>query len=243
MLFLAGVAALGFMIGLSKSGLSGLGALITPLLSLALPNVALAVGAALPMLIVGDVFAIYTYRGEWDSRLVRRLLPGALLGVAAGTLLLTSLPGPVLRLGLAAFTLLVVAYRYAGDVIRRLRYQPRDWHGPAAGTLTGLASALFNIGGPPFNAYMLLQQLAPRTFVATTAIFFGLLNVVKVPGFLAARVIDLPLLASMWPAFVLIPIGSLAGRALVVRINPHLFNGLVAALLVVTSALLVWQSL
>jgi uncharacterized protein len=239
---ISAMAALGFMIGLSKSGLTGMGALVTPILSLAMPTVVLAVGVSLPMLIVGDAFAIYAYRGEWDWKLVRRLLPGALLGVLAGTLLLTNLPTRALQLGLALFTLVVVAYRFVGDVIRQLRYRPQPWHGPAAGTLTGIASALFNVGGPPFNAYMLLQKLPPRTFVATTAIFFGMLNLMKVPGFLMAGVIDLPLLTSMWWVFVFIPLGSLAGRELIKHIDHRMFEAVIVLLLLLTSALLIWQS-
>jgi uncharacterized protein len=127
--------------------------------------------------------------------------------------------------------------------VQRLRYQPRAWHGPAAGVLTGIASALFNSGGPPFNAYLLLQNTRPRTFVATTAIFFALLNLIKVPGFLWARVIDLPLLASVWWVFAFIPVGILLGRALIQRIHQRAFEWLVMAMLVGASGLLMWQGL
>lgn len=236
------VALLGFMIGLTKGGLSGLGPLLTPMLSLVLPNVALAVGVILPMLIVGDIFAVYAYRGEWDTPLVKRLLPGAIVGAVAGTLLLANLPAGLVRVSLAIFTLLLVVYKLASQSIERLRYQPRPWHALVAGGLTGVASALFNIGGPPFNAYLLLNNTTPRTFVATTAIFFFLLNLIKVPGFLLARVIDLPLLASFWWVFVFIPLGSWAGRELVKRLNRQVFEWLVILLLVGASLLLLWPA-
>jgi hypothetical protein len=54
------IALLGFFIGLTKGGSNTLGALLTPVLSLVLP-VSTAVGVLLPMLVVGDAFAIYTY--------------------------------------------------------------------------------------------------------------------------------------------------------------------------------------
>ncbi len=236
------IALLGVMIGLAKGGLQGLGALLTPMLSLVLPP-ALAVGVILPMLMVGDVFAVYLYRGEWDTGLVRRLLPGAVVGALLGTFLLTSLPGNATRIGLALVTLLAVVYKLVSGAIQRWRYQPRPWHAPAAGLVTGVASALFNLGGPPFNAYLLLQNTSPRTFVATTAIFFALLNVIKVPGFLWARVIDLPLLTSVWWVFLFIPVGILLGRELIKRLNQPVFEWLVMGLLVATSLLLLWQGL
>ena len=236
------IALLGVMIGLAKGGLQGLGALLTPLLSLVLPP-ALAVGVILPMLMVGDAFAVYLYRGEWDTALVRRLLPGAVVGALVGTFLLTRLPGNAMRVGLALFTLLAVGYKLVSSAIHRWRYQPRPWHAPTAGLVTGVASALFNLGGPPFNAYLLLQNTSPRTFVATTAIFFALLNLIKVPGFLWARVIDLPLLASVWWVFLFIPVGILLGRELIKRLNQPVFEWLVMGLLVATSLLLLWQGL
>jgi uncharacterized protein len=54
------IALLGFFIGLTKGGSNTLGGLLTPVLSLVLP-VSTAVGVLLPMLVVGDAFAIYTY--------------------------------------------------------------------------------------------------------------------------------------------------------------------------------------
>ncbi len=60
------IAVLGFMIGVAKGGFNALGALLTPILSLVLP-VSLAVGALLPMLIVGDAFAGLPRTGKVDE--------------------------------------------------------------------------------------------------------------------------------------------------------------------------------
>jgi uncharacterized protein len=237
------IAVLGLTTGLAKGGLQGLGPLLTPLLSLVLPDVKLAVGVMLVILIAADAFAVYTYRGQWDWSLVRRLLPGAVVGVLAGTYLITRLPGNATRIALALFTLLAVVYKIASGTIKQLRYQARGWHAPAAGTLTGLASALFNSGGPPFNAYLLLQNTPPRTFVATTAIFFAVLNLIKVPGFLLTGVIDLQFLASIWWVFLFIPVGIVLGRELITRLNQQVFEWLVMLMLVATSLVLLWQGL
>ena len=133
--YVAGVIAiLGFMIGLAKGGLGGLGALLTPLLALVLP-VALAVGVLLPMLMVGDVFALYMYWKEWDLDLVKRMLPAGVVGALAGTVLLAWLPPDGLRILLGIFVLVVVAYKFLSDRIQAIRYEPRAWHAPAAGTV------------------------------------------------------------------------------------------------------------
>ena len=100
----------------------------------------------------------------------RMLLPGA-LGALAGTALLTLLAPNALRLALAVFVLLLVGYKLLSDRLQQWRYSDSPWHAPAAGAMAGLASGLFNNGGPPFNAYLLLLQLPPRTFIATATIF------------------------------------------------------------------------
>lgn len=228
------IAILGFMIGFAKGGFNALGALLTPILALVLP-VASAVGVLLPMLIVGDVFAVYMYWKEWDLSLVKRMLPAGIIGALAGTFLLSSVSPDGLRVVLGLFVLVSVAYKFLSDRIQSMRYQPRLWHAPAAGLLSGVASGMFNSGGPPFNSYLLLQKLQARPFIATTAIFFALLNLIKVPGFLYTGVLDLPMLFSLWWVLLFIPLGIWVARMTIVRLSPAAFEWIVIILLIFSS--------
>lgn len=228
------IAILGFMIGLAKGGFGGLGALLTPILALVLP-VALAVGVLLPMLMVGDAFAVYMYWKEWDLDLVKRMLPAGTIGAIAGTFLLARLPPDGLRTVLGIFVLLLIAYRFISDRIQGLRYEPRPWHAPAAGLLAGVASGMFNNGGPAFNSYLLLQKLRARPFIATSAIYFALLNLIKVPGFLYTGVLNLPLLFSLWWVFLFIPVGIWVARITLTRISPSAFEWIIIVLLIFSS--------
>lgn len=235
------VALLGFLIGVTKGGFNVLGALLTPLLSLILP-VSSAVGVLLPMLIVGDAFAVYSYWNEWDGPLVRRMLPAGVAGALVGTFLLTKLSPNALRVALAVFVLFIVAYKFLSERLQRWRYQPQGWHAPAAGALAGVASGMFNNGGPAFNSYLLLQKMRPRPFIATTALFFAILNWLKVPGFLFTGVLNVPMLLSLWWVFLFIPVGIATARWLVTRLDAQAFEWIVVALLLLASALLIWQS-
>lgn len=228
------IALLGFMIGFAKGGFNALGALLTPILALVLP-VASAVGVLLPMLIVGDVFAVYTYWKEWDSDLVKRMLPAGIVGALAGTFLLASVSPDGLRIVLGLFVLASVAYKFLSDRIQSMRYQSRLWHAPAAGFLSGVASGMFNSGGPPFNSFLLLQKLKARPFIATTAIYFALLNLFKMPGFLYTGVMDLPLLFSLWWVFLFIPLGIWVARFSITRLSSSAFESIVIILLVFSS--------
>jgi len=235
------IAILGFMIGFAKGGFGGLGALLTPILALVLP-VASAVGVLLPMLMVGDVFAVYMYWKEWDLDLVKRMLPAGIVGALVGTFLLSSVPPDGLRIILALFVFASVAYKFLSDRIQAIRYEPKRWHAPAAGLLSGVASGMFNSGGPPFNSYLLLQKLQARPFIATTAIYFALLNLIKVPGFLYTGVLNLPLLFSLWWVFLFIPVGIWVARLTLTRLSPSAFEWIIIILLIFSSLWLLWQS-
>ena len=240
--YVAGVIAfLGFMIGFAKGGFGGLGALLTPILALVLP-VASAVGVLLPMLMVGDVFAVYMYWREWDFDLVRRMLPAGIVGALTGTFLLSSVSPDGLRIILGIFVLISVAYKFLSDRIQAIRYEPRPWHAPAAGLLSGVASGMFNSGGPPFSSYLLLQKLQARPFIATSALFFALLNLIKVPGFLYTGILNVSLLLSLWWVFPFIPIGIWVARVTLTRLSPSAFEWIIVVLLIFSSLWLFWQS-
>lgn len=234
------IAILGFMIGIAKGGFGGLGALLTPLLALVLP-VASAVGVLLPMLMVGDAFAVTMYWKEWDFDLVKRMLPAGVVGAIAGTALLSWLSPDGLRIILGIFVLILVAYKFLSDRLQSMRYAPKTWHAPAAGFVAGVASGMFNNGGPTFSSYLLLQKLAARPFIATSAIYFALLNIIKVPGFLYTGVLDLPLLFSLWWVFPFIPLGIWVARLTLTRVSPSAFEWIIIVLLIFSSLWLLLQ--
>ena len=75
------------IVGMAKGGFSGLGALATPLLALALPPVT-AAAILLPVLLVQDVVSVWSFRRTWDRWIVAWMLPGAVAGVAVAARLL-----------------------------------------------------------------------------------------------------------------------------------------------------------
>ncbi|XWX04105.1 sulfite exporter TauE/SafE family protein [Aggregatilineales bacterium SYSU G02658] len=235
------LALAAFMIGLSKGGLGGPVpvALTAPLLSLVLPP-AQAVGIVLPLLLFADAFALYFYWQTWDMRYIRAMLPLGVIGALAGTALLVTLPGAVLGRVIGVLTLIAVVYRVMQPRLKALAYQPRRWHGPAAGGLSGFASALANAGAPPFTAYLLMQpSMTPLSFIGTTTLFFAVINALKVPGYLASGVTDLSMLAQTPLVLVLIPLGVWLGRAAVQRMNARLFEQIMLTALFIISLYLI----
>ena len=73
------------IMGVAKAGFGGgIGLIATPLLALVLP-VSDAAALMLPLLIACDGFALNHYIKSFDSRSIKRLLPGALVGISVGT--------------------------------------------------------------------------------------------------------------------------------------------------------------
>lgn len=213
------------LLGLSKGGLGGPvpGALVAPLLSSAMP-VSQAVGLTLPLFMLGDAFALPVYWRKWEARHIRLMLPAAVVGIVMGILLLATLPDLVLRRLLGLFSLVAVLYKLASDSLPRLAYQPRDWHGYLAGWASGFSSALANAGAPPFTAYLLLQRVTPTAFIGTSILFFALVNLVKLPGFLAAHVLDLRQLLEVAWVVPVIPLGVWLGRRALLWIDAQTFE-------------------
>lgn len=230
------------LIGFSKGGLGGpLPVTLTaPLLSVAMP-MSSAVGLVLPLLIFADLFALQAYWRKWDMRYIRLMLPAGLVGVAMGVLLLGVLKDQdrTLRVIVGVFTLIAVLYKLASDSLRQIAYTPRDWHGVLAGWAAAFVSSLANSGAPPWTAYMLLQKVPPLPFIGTTTLFFAIVNALKLPGFLASGVVDVPQLISVLWVLPIIVFAVFAGRWLLYRVNRVAFERMMLVLLVLAGVYLI----
>jgi uncharacterized membrane protein YfcA len=228
-------------IGLSKGGFGGpvLVSFLTPILSQVMPATQ-AVGLVLPLLIIGDVIAVWIYWKQWDMQQVKLMLPLAIIGILIGSGLLLVLAEShqdlVMRRILGAFTLLFVIYRIVSSQLQNVYYVPRKWHGQLAGWASGFGSALANLGSPPFTAYMLMQDVSPTIFIGTSTLFFFIVNVLKLPmTLLSSNVLNLHTLASVLWVVPVIPAATWIGREFTARIDQRRFEQLILGMLFVMS--------
>ncbi len=234
---LSAVALAGFLIGFGKSGVAGtLGPFVTVVVALALPADD-AIGLLLPMLMVGDAFSVAAHWRQWDGALVARLVPAALLGIGGGTIVISVVDAGTLR-SIIAVLMLFFVVAYAG--VRRMQIGPERLGGVGwlAGATSGLTSTLAHLGGPPVVAYLMSTPLDPRRLVATSVAFFAAINLLKVPGYFVARLFDGALIVSTIWAWALIPVGVLAGRWMVERIDRRRFDAVALVLLTAGAVLL-----
>jgi uncharacterized membrane protein YfcA len=235
------------LIGLAKGGFSGLGALGTPLIALAIDPVR---GAAilLPILIVQDVVGVAAFRKSWDAHVLKVMLPGAFAGVALGWWFAASVSPAAILAALGAISILFGLYRLHAD--RRAGAAPLAapadspaWVGSLFGIVTGFTSQIAHAGGPPFQMWVLPKRLPRDVLVGTTAIFFAVLNWVKVPAFVALGQftrVNAVASATLLPIAIL---ASIAGVLLVRRIPAERFYTIIYWLMIVAGAKLLWDGL
>jgi uncharacterized membrane protein YfcA len=233
-------AVVALIIGLSKGGLGGtLGALATPLMALVMPA-GQVIGLVLPILMLADVFAVALHWRHWNGRLVWLLIPGSILGVTIGTFFITNAPTRTLQIALGVIILLFAIYRILEQrILGSLKYRAQNWHGLLAGTITGFSSALAHTGGPPVGIYLLMQEVTPRVFIATSAVFFLILNWIKVPYYFYADLFDFQLLWQVAWLLPLVPIGVWLGKWGAGKVNKVTFERIIIGLLVVTAGMLI----
>ena len=230
------------LIGLAKGGFSGLGALGMPLIALGMDPVR---GAAilLPILIAQDVVGVAAFRKSWDGHVLAAMLPGAVLGVGLGWLFAASVSSAAVLAAVGAISILFGLYRLWAERGGRLIASSRSpaWVGGLFGIATGLTSQIAHAGGPPFQMWVMPRRLPRDVFIGTTAIFFAILNWIKVPAYVALGQFTR---ANFMATLALLPIaliGSLAGVWLVRRVSVERYYSLVYALMVVAGAKLLWD--
>jgi uncharacterized membrane protein YfcA len=243
------VAVLAILLsGISKGGFaSGAAGLSVPLMSLYVTP-PMAAGIMLPILCAMDIFGVHAYRGRWSLKHLAALVPGALIGIVLGALAFGTLPVNAIRLVIGLIAI-VFSMNQAFDITQRIaarlalvRATPGRIAGTFWGALSGFTSTLAHAGGPPFAIWMLPQKLDKTTLVATSAVFFLVVNYVKlVPYAILGQLNTGNLTASLLFA-PLAPIGIWLGVWLHHRISERAFYTISYVLLFATGLKLVWDA-
>jgi uncharacterized membrane protein YfcA len=243
------VAAFAILItGISKSGFGGgSGGVAVPLMSMfiAPPE---AAGIMLPILCAMDLFGVHAYRGRWSLQHLRVLLPGALVGIALGALAFGALPVNAVRLllGVIAVTFALNRWlRLSERLAARLEREagpPGRIAGVFCGGLSGFTSTLAHAGGPPFAIWMLPQKLDKTVLVATSVVFFLVVNYAKLVPYAFLGQLSTANLSAALMFSPLAPIGIALGVWLHKRISERLFYAISYSLLFATGLKLIWDA-
>ncbi|GHA07763.1 sulfite exporter TauE/SafE family protein [Streptomyces echinoruber] len=238
----AALAFAALLVGFSKTAVSGANTVSLAVFAAVLPARA-STGVLLPVLIAGDLLAVATYRRHAHWPTLWRLFPAVAAGVVTGTLFLLWADDGVMRTSIGAILLLMAAVtvwrrRAAGrdeddgapDAVttRAGRIKARSY-----GVLGGFTTMVANAGGPVMSLYLLSAGFRKLGFLGTSAFFFLIVNLAKVPFSAGLGLIDGPSLLLDAALAVFVVPGALFGKWAVRRIDQRLFEQLVLAATVV----------
>ncbi|UEJ84562.1 sulfite exporter TauE/SafE family protein [Brachybacterium halotolerans subsp. kimchii] len=249
------VVAGALVVGFSKSALPGAGTIAVGLFALALPPKE-STAALLILLILGDATALWMYRREPDWRTLIRLIPSVLVGLVVGALFLKYADASAVRGGIGVILLLLVAltlWRRRRATLRARRDESRG-DGTAAGedeptvgrigrigygSLGGFTTMVANAGGPPMSMYFYAMRMPVLTFLGTSAWFFAIVNLLKLPFSASLGLFSLQYALMDVLLAPLVILSALIGRRIAQRVPQSVFEKAILVLTVVSAAALI----
>jgi uncharacterized protein len=201
--------------GISKAGFgSGAGGVAVPMMSQVIaPSV--AAGITLPILIFMDLLGLRAYRGQWRTDVLKPMIVPAVAGIAIGALMFGVLSVKGTKVLLGAIAVSFAIYQFVPSLRDLKTWLPESirpwlWCG-----LSGFTSTLAHAGGPPCTIYLWPKKLDRMSFVATTVVFFAIVNLVKLVPYAFLGQLNVNNLATALALMPLAPIGIWLG----VRVN------------------------
>lgn len=231
------------LFGISKGGFGGgLGTLAVPLIALVISPIQ-AAGILLPILCLMDLLSLWAYRNKWIWTELRVLLPASLIGIGVGTLLFEYMSPSIIRLIIGVVAITFTAHYWLNRKKARregLSDFPKS-AGIVGGGIAGFTSFIAHAGGPPINMYLLRRPLDRTDFVATTVLFFAVVNYVKLIPYAWLGQLQAGNLLTSLALAPLAPIGVFIGVYLHKRVSDRFFFGFVYVLLFLVGWRLVWD--
>lgn len=211
------------LLGLSKGGFAGAGALSLPVIAFAV-NPVQAAAILLPILIVQDVVGVWAFRRHIDYFVFGWTLAGAVIGIIGGYLFAAMVSADIVLAMVGVISILFGAYRLWRD-----RHGPpapspsAGWIGGMFGIVSGFTSQIAHAGQPPWQLWVMPRGLSRDMLIGTSAVYFAAVNWIKVPAYLALGQFtreNLLTAAALMPVAIL---STLAGVWLVRRVSPERF--------------------
>jgi uncharacterized membrane protein YfcA len=235
----AAVIFSGICIGVSKTGINGISAVMIPLLALVF-GARESTGVVLPMFCFADLVAVIYYRRAAEWKYIVRLLPWALAGFGLALLVDRMVPARGFKalIGICIFAGLVVMFwndRRGKDAAVPSAW----WFSAIFGIMGGFSTMIGNAAGPIMSVFLLSVRLQKTSFVGTAAWFFMIINYLKVPlQYFVWHNITLKGLLFDVTLIPVILIGAALGILVVKKVSESHYRVIVYAMTIVSATLL-----
>lgn len=229
-----------FLVGFSKTGIGGALMLVIPILADVYGGKG-STGILLPMLLVGDVFAVKYYNRHANWSHIRKLMPWVLGGLAAGVVVGNYINDHQFKILIAASVMICLAILVYSEIKGdEVKVPHKLWFYALTGIACGFTSMIGNAAGPIFTIYLLARGFKKNDFMGTMAWFFLIVNLLKMPlqiFFWHNITLQTTLLAvGMIPAIAL---GALLGIAVIKKIPEKPFRYVIIVMTALTAIKLV----
>ena len=202
--------------GIGKGGLGGaLGIIAVPMMALVISPIQ-AAAILLPILCVMDLFAIKVHYRNADYSQLKLMLPGSLVGIVIAGLFLGVIPKAGLSLLIGSLSLLFCLQYVLNTHKETVPKSAWFWS-----ILGGFSSTTIHAGGGPISIYLLPQKLDKVTLIATMALLFGVINLLKLIPYTMLGHFDRTNLLTALLLMPLAPIGVKLGVILLHRVSQN----------------------
>ena len=175
------IAICAMLIGMSKTGVPGVSMFVVPVMALIFGGKA-STGVLLPILITADVFAVSYYHRHAEWKPLLKALPWALLGLIAALYIGAAANDHQFKQIIALSVLLSLLLMIWNDKLRKQNnFTGHPAFAAIFGVLGGFATMIGNVAGPVFAIYLLALHLNKKNYIGTTAWFFAIINLTKLP--------------------------------------------------------------
>lgn len=169
-----------FLLGLSKSGIKGIGIIIVVILAFVFGEKA-STGILLPMLICADIFAViyYNRHAQWD--IIKKLIPWMIVGVLVGVWVGNDVSEVIFKRLMAIIIIASVIIMFYTENKKSTKVPTNKLFSTGTGFLAGFTTMIGNLAGPISNIYFLAMRFPKNEFIGTAAWLFFIINVFKLP--------------------------------------------------------------
>lgn len=169
-----------FILGLSKSGIKGIGIPIVIVLAFVFGEKA-STGILLPMLIFADIFAVIYYNKHAQWQYIKKLLPAMVIGVLVGVWIGNDISEVIFKRIMAVIIIGSVFIMFYMENRKSNTVPTTKWFSNSAGFLAGFTTMVGNLAGPISDIYFLAMRMPKNEFIGTAAWLFFIINVFKLP--------------------------------------------------------------